>query len=92
LRNGDDGSAAHLTKEVKPGFEAQGNIIATQLNAGQRLVGFEFFTLPCLLGLSRRQFEVHKRGHYLIHSHNESLSVVSVRVRNPDCSSLKVER
>jgi hypothetical protein len=24
LKNGDDGSEAHLTKEVKPGFEAQG--------------------------------------------------------------------
>jgi hypothetical protein len=41
LRNGDDGSEAHLTKEVKPGVEAQGTVIATQLNAGQRPIGFE---------------------------------------------------
>jgi hypothetical protein len=86
-QNGDDGSETHLTKEVKPGFEAQGTIIATQSNAGQRPIGFEVFSnLLVLLGLSRRQFKSHKRSQLFLCTRNEPVTGAAMSVSNPDCS------
>jgi hypothetical protein len=39
---------------------------------------------------SRDSFEFQKRGQYFVGSHNETLSVVAMRVSNPDCSSLAI--
>jgi hypothetical protein len=37
-------------------------------------------------------FEFHKRSPLSIGSHNETLSVIPMRVSNPDCSSLGINR
>jgi hypothetical protein len=37
-----------------------------------------------------RGFEFHKRRQFLICAHNETLSVVAVRVNNPDCSPVGI--
>jgi hypothetical protein len=38
-----------------------------------------------------RRFRFEKRTHYLIRTHNETLSVVAMRVNNPDRSSLRIK-
>jgi len=38
-----------------------------------------------------QQFEFHKRRRFFIGMHNETLSIVAMRVHDPDCSSLAVE-
>jgi hypothetical protein len=37
-------------------------------------------------GRASRRFKFHKRSELFIRVHNETLSVVAMRVNNPDCS------
>jgi hypothetical protein len=39
-----------------------------------------------------RHFQFQKRGQLLIRSHDETLSVATVRVNNPDRSPFKIQR
>jgi hypothetical protein len=39
-----------------------------------------------------RRFNFHKRGQLFISAHNETLSVVAVRVHNPDRSPFGINR
>jgi len=39
-----------------------------------------------------RQFEFEKRSQLFIRTHNEALSVVAMRVNNPDRSALEIQR
>jgi hypothetical protein len=39
-----------------------------------------------------RRFEFHKRSQLFVRTHNEALSVIAVRVRNPDCSPVGINR
>jgi hypothetical protein len=39
---------------------------------------------------SYRRFEVDKRSQLFIRTHDETLSVVAMRVCNPDCSSFRI--
>jgi hypothetical protein len=40
--------------------------------------------------LANRRFQFQKRSQLFIRAHNETLSVVAMRVSNPDCSSLRI--
>jgi hypothetical protein len=39
-----------------------------------------------------RRFQFHKRGQLFIRTHNVTLSVVAVRINNPDCSPFAINR
>jgi hypothetical protein len=39
-----------------------------------------------------RRFQLNKRSQLLIAAHNETLSVVAVRVSNPDCLPVRINR
>jgi hypothetical protein len=41
---------------------------------------------------ANRRFDFDKRGQLLISTHNETLSVVAICVRNPDCSPVEINR
>jgi hypothetical protein len=41
-------------------------------------------------GLPKHRFEFEKHGQLLICAHNVPLSVVAMRVRNPDCSPARI--
>ena len=47
--------------------------------------GFE-----CTLMVANLRFEFQKRTQYPICAHNETLSIVAMRVRNPDGSRLRI--
>jgi hypothetical protein len=38
-----------------------------------------------------RSFQFHKRGQFFIGPHNVTLSIVPMRVSNPDCSPLRID-
>ena len=40
----------------------------------------------------RIALQFHKRGQLFIRVHNETLSVVAMRVNNPDCSPIRINR
>jgi hypothetical protein len=39
-----------------------------------------------------RQFQFDKRSQHFIRAHNETFSVVAMRVGNPDCSPVEINR
>jgi hypothetical protein len=41
-------------------------------------------------GGPNRRFQFHERGQLFFGSRNETLSVVAMRVNNPDCSPLRI--
>jgi hypothetical protein len=41
---------------------------------------------------ANRQFQFHKSGQLFIRRHNEPLSIVAMRVSNPDCSPVGFKR
>jgi hypothetical protein len=50
-------------------------------------------TAPAPVFLSQnRRFQFHKRSQLFIRTHNEPLSVVAVRINNPDCSPVGINR
>jgi hypothetical protein len=50
------------------------------------------FPFRWLFGLIYRRFEFQKRSQYFIHTHNETLSVAAMRVRNEDRSPATIHR
>jgi hypothetical protein len=42
------------------------------------------------IGSANPGFQFQKRCQYFIRTHNETLSVVAMRVSNPDCSPLRI--
>jgi hypothetical protein len=38
-----------------------------------------------------RRFEFHKRGQLFVRTRNETLSVVAMRINNPDCSTVGID-
>jgi len=41
--------------------------------------------------IARDSFEFQKRSQLFIRTHNETLSVVAMRVSNPDCSPVRIK-
>jgi hypothetical protein len=41
-------------------------------------------------GGANRRFKFHKRSQLFIRTHNETFSVVAMRVSNPDCSPARI--
>jgi len=54
------------------------------------LGGFLFARVVVWILATDRPFQFQKRGQFLISMHNEALSVIAVRVSNPDCSPFGV--
>jgi len=51
------------------------------------------FTAPAPVFLSQnRRVEFEKGGQLFIRTHNETLSVAAMRVNNPDCSPVGIDR
>jgi len=44
-----------------------------------------------LIEATRCLFKFHQRSELLIRTHNEPLTVVAMRVHNPDCSPFKIQ-
>jgi len=82
-------------------YDASGNVIQTARAQGRFLV-LTFSSRTSFLAFlrnsyalsvqSNRRFQFHKRSQHFIRPHNETLSVVAMRVSNPDCSSFGIHR
>jgi hypothetical protein len=78
-----------------PGEKTDAPLHSTKFQ--DRLSDVEFGKNPASLSSqfaasANRRFQFHKRTQFLICAHNETLSVVAVRVCNPDRSPLGINR
>jgi hypothetical protein len=48
--------------------------------------------MASVMGMLVRRFQFHKRSQYFIRVYNETLSVVAMRVNNPDCLPVGINR
>jgi hypothetical protein len=68
-------------------------IVAFRAEGGQHFFGSRINTSTQSAALTTNlPFQFHKRSQLLIRSHNETLPIVAMRVNNPDCSPLRINR